>query len=334
MKIAKTLLTFGALAAQFSATGTQSLIFESASNNTLEQSVSQPRLRQHETNQFLLDYTGGGSFDGHIDVQLSVAYLLTDPDWSEYFEKNDADWNLALAGTIEFDFYVGTRDSSPVVGRRYNPSLQYYYSRNESKGWQEWRLSIEHESNGQATEDIDTLNQLARSFRLQYQDRHNFTDQKAFELAEETISLSNNFFSVGGVYRFSPTNINDRCNSTLSCFDIHLKLRQQIFGDGQNGEFRSPVNQEDRLKDYQGTRIGLINRWNEKNSIGLILRTGQLAGGDPFKNNTLEINYHHTWHIGQLEVPLSLSYRNGYLEELYNYSNRSSSLQFGFNFLY
>ena len=310
----------------------ETLIFD---KSTLQEQRDIPRFRQHEVNQLRWDFSEGGRLYQHLDAQLSVSYLLTEPN-AENFNKEDtkADWNIALAGTIEFDFFVGTRMSSPVVGRRYNPSLQFYYSLNQERALQQWRFSIEHESNGQSTDNIETLNELTRSFEQQYIDSSEVTAQDAFNLATETISLSNNFVSVGGVYRFSSDENASVCDQKIFCVDLHIKLRHQVFGDEQNGEFRSFENRLDRLRDYQGTRLSLASRWSDKSSIDVSVRSGQLAGGRPFNNNTLDINYFYVWHVSNLDIPISISYRTGYLEELYNYSTRSSSWRVGLNFLY
>lgn len=333
MQYFKMILPITLLASTFTIKASvEPLIFD---KSAISEASEIKRFRQHEVNQLMLDFGNGGTLARHLDAQISISYLLTEPDIQEFDMSNSkADWNLALAGTIEFDFFVGSRNSSPVVGRRYNPSLQYYYSLNQPKRWQEWRLSFEHESNGQSTDNIQTLNELARSFSRQYRDNRNVSAEELFDLATETISLSNNFVSVGGVYRFSTSDDAKICDEKLLCVDLHFKLRQQVLGDIQNGEFRTFENRNDRLKDYQGTKLSLTSRWSKESRINLTIRTGQLSGGSPLKNNTMELNYFYIWNVGEFDIPLSLSYRTGYLEELYNYSNKSSTLKIGLNFLY
>ncbi len=90
--------------------------------------------------------TIGYTFDSDdvpfLDVKLSVKASLA-PD---YVHKVSERLNLYLGLTGRFGQYIGTRHSSPVVGKRYNPELLARYQ-SSTDGYVE--LGYAHESNGQ-----------------------------------------------------------------------------------------------------------------------------------------------------------------------------------------
>lgn len=327
----------------------QKTIFDAAGLSQNEQKdlkditeYQQRRFRQYENNTLLLDYVNGSKVDKHIDAKLSIAYLLTAPDRVEYDGKEQSDWNLAFSASVEFDFFMATRHSGPVVGRRYNPGLQYYYSMNKTEGWQEYRFSIEHESNGQATESRATLNRITNDFLAEYADTPDFDLNKASELAEETISMGNNFVSVGGVFRFNNQKLNTQmCDTQLSCFDIHIKLRDNtLITDENSGNFRSLEAEDQNLSEYQGISLSYLNRFDfaEKQDITIELNyvTGQINGGKPGKHNTFKANIYYNWKLNndKLIVPLVASCQTGYMHDLYNFAQKKTECTFGFHFIY
>ncbi|WP_416305968.1 phospholipase A [Neptunicella sp. SCSIO 80796] len=302
----------------------------------------QRRFRQFEDNYLILDYLNGSKVDQHIDAKLSVAYLLTPPKIEEYKKNQGADWNLAFSATVEFDFYMGTRHSGPVIGRRYNPGIQYYYSMNRVEGWREYRLSVEHESNGQSTESLETLNRIAADIFNEYSDSSHFDMSKARELASETISMGNNFVSLGGVYRFNRKELPDnQCDQDFSCFDIHFKLRDNtLITDENSGNFRSIEATNQHLSHYQGTTISYFNRFRfgltgkDYWALELSYTTGQINGGRPGSNSTFLANIYYDLSVGDVVIPLMLKCRTGYLHDLYNFAEKSSECTTGFHFIY
>ncbi len=94
----------------------------------------------------------------YLDVTVSIKYLLNKPPGLESKCRNDVwywpeEWYASLTG--RFSQYVKTRDSSPVIGKRFNPAL---VARFLQKGENYLDLSIGHESNGQ---NINTPGQFA-----------------------------------------------------------------------------------------------------------------------------------------------------------------------------
>ena len=89
-----------------------------------------------------------------MDFKLSVRYQLF-PVWStrglNYLHTglgDDSAFYFAFTG--RFGQYIGTRDSSPVVGKRFNPKLFYrYWTDEDHSGYVDFSF-LAHESNGQS----------------------------------------------------------------------------------------------------------------------------------------------------------------------------------------
>lgn len=97
-----------------------------------------------------------------MDFTLSLKYRLISMSWTG---PNDS---LFLAFTGRFGFYLGTRSSSPVIGKSYNPKLLWRHVLRRPAGWEgspngpreyvEYLdFAYAHESDGQS---IDTPAQL------------------------------------------------------------------------------------------------------------------------------------------------------------------------------
>jgi len=284
----------------------------------------------------------------HFDVGMGFRYLMTD---SKLPTGEDWEYAVALAYQGEFDFFAYTRNSSPVVTTRHNPSIFYSRFRNPRKhNFTSWTLSLEHESNGQSTSDIQGLSDVINSISREYIDDNTVTQSSIFEMAKQTISRSNNFFSLAGNYQFKVLDPQS-CDLDISCVNLFVKLRHQLKIDVED-DIWWQVGGSDELKKFVGTKVELDTtfhyaKWDLKQGIKISLQTGQLAGGSPFKNNTIDVRYYIDIPIGRalakkvswldneaFAIPLVIRYHNGYLEELYRYQERSSYWSVGLHAKY
>lgn len=119
----------------------------------------QSRLVAHQPNTAAWEFSGDD--DDALEVNYSFRYLLTRPDCSveQGVRKQQcvAGWNARtewfFSYTGKFDFYVGTRDSGPVLNRTSNPALHWRFNRPALVGWTDWiDVALEHRSNGQTTD--------------------------------------------------------------------------------------------------------------------------------------------------------------------------------------
>ncbi len=118
-------------------------------------SEQEPSLCSYEPNT--VGYTFDSDDVGFMDFKLSVRYQMF-PDWMTQglnFVNPDLGDNSALyfAFTGRFGQYIGTRDSSPVVGKRFNPELfMRFWMDEKHAGYVDFAF-LAHESNGQSIND-------------------------------------------------------------------------------------------------------------------------------------------------------------------------------------
>ncbi|MEX2374923.1 MAG: hypothetical protein WD942_04950, partial [Dehalococcoidia bacterium] len=117
-------------------------------------------LTNHEPNTLLARMDSNDINNLYMDANLSLKYPVLSPVVdliSELFEIDRARNlpRLYLAFTTRFSQYLGSRESSPVVPRRYNPELflrvwrEGGYERDDPSFWD---FGYGHESNGQPIE--------------------------------------------------------------------------------------------------------------------------------------------------------------------------------------
>lgn len=144
------------------------------------------KFAQWGDNEILARYTDTKGTRRHADVSMGFRYLMTktpmpDGDKSEYA--------VAIAYQGEFDFFALTRNSSPVVTTRHNPSVFYTRMWDPDKsGLSSWFVSLEHESNGQVTDTPERLQTEIATISEDYADDNDVSASELFEMAQQTIS--------------------------------------------------------------------------------------------------------------------------------------------------
>ncbi|MBR9792604.1 MAG: hypothetical protein GYB58_12730 [Gammaproteobacteria bacterium] len=304
------------------------------------------KFAQWGDNEVLVRYTDTEGTRRHADVSLGFRYLMTN---TPVPQGNKAEYAVAIAYQGEFDFFALTRNSSPVVTTRHNPSI--FYTRiwdPEKTGLSSWFISLEHESNGQVTDTLERLQSELSAFALDYEGDEDVSESDIFEMAQQTISRSNNFAAFGANYQLGIGGHED-CSSRFNCISIFAKVRHQLDKEPEDQIWwRERVTAE--LKDYVGTEIDINAPFfigDVDTAFRITYRTGQLIGESPFKRNTFDLRYYIDVPIGrgiaslfnlpELElfaVPMVVRYHNGYLDELYNYSQKVSYLALGLHARY
>ncbi|MBI3609574.1 MAG: phospholipase A [Nitrospirae bacterium] len=245
--------------------------------------------------------TIGYTFDSDdvpfLDVKLSVKASLA-PDYvRKVFERLD----LYLGLTGRFGQYIGTRHSSPVVGKRYNPELFVRY-KSPTDGYIE--LGYAHESNGQ---DITSPTEYDQA-RLN-------AERGAF--AKDQISRGWDFIKVNlksPSLKINETNGNLNGYLILKYFLPHGFLQGNIeeYNDWENdpeGKPRDRVNGIGvLLKIIQPFKWGILSDFK----TAVIYETGYR---DIFRYNTIRIE------VGMkiLEIPLIARTSSGYNSDLAQY---------------
>jgi hypothetical protein len=119
----------------------------------LESQSLDPRPSQRRTVAGLTSYEPnrlGWTFDdndvdeGYLDAIFSLKYPLFHDD---YYSREGSPLNAYLAFTGRFSQYIESRDSSPVIGRRFNPKFFLRHWLGDDSRYIDFGLA--HESNGQ-----------------------------------------------------------------------------------------------------------------------------------------------------------------------------------------
>ncbi len=310
------------------------------------------RFQQHGANQLFFKYKDAEEFHGHMDANISVRYLLTkQPKLIENI-TDSFDYSIFLTYSGEFDFFYDSRYSGPVENRRFNPGIHVATTFKKYTGFIEGRMSFEHESNGQDVDEEGFYTSVALdTYRKNRED--GMALSTAYGIAKESTSRESNFLSIGGVYRLNG-NKEKVCDDLLNCIDFHFKLRE-VVGDVEDDVFSVARDGNDyvvvrdssyNLIDYQGIEISIDTNWTWQpladggNVHGLTLtyRTGQMHRGSPFQNNTFDLSYYFNWDFFNLDkpivIPIVVKYHYGYMEELYNFHEKSSYTMVGIHFRY
>lgn len=261
------------------------------------------RLTAYEPNYFI--YRTGSNDENALRVHYSFKYMLADKKLnagSVLFDKN----SIFASYTGEFDFYVGTRESSPVVNRINNPAFHFRHSLSdnkpcdEDKGRFEWiDFSLEHKSNGQA-EDAGSPRGAERAARAYTEnDRYYF----------DTVSRSSNFIAMEAKYK--------------SHYSAYAKLKLYI-SDESEITWGNKANKGIDLEDYDRAKLGFSKTFADSEfSVTWTL------GDELLKTDSFDVDYTHSI----AGIPFVIRYHNGPMFSLSNYAEPENYIGIGFKLI-
>ena len=313
--------------------------------------AEQWRFQPFEPNYGLWQWTEDD--DQALEAHYSFKYLFTAPDCTDKHRSKkktikqciDGYWNrwdVFIAYTGEFDFYMQTRDSSPIVNRINNPTIhaRRYMGEMDGGRFSTLRyldLAFQHLSNGQ-TFDAETMENGA------------FVAQTAFltdpnSAFFDSVSRSANFISVEarfrlGNHRNKKNPITGRCLGTKGCYDLWLRLIPWYVTDDNIVTWGPGAGRRDRIADYD--RLRIIFAYNrefpkERDKSGLRALEYSLAwriGDDLFKTDSFDFSIFLPWQIGsrRWSLPFYAQYHYGPMNNLSNYTRKQSSFGIGLRF--
>ena len=272
------------------------------------------RLQSHEPN--LLGYAHDDNDVDYMDFKVSLKYpmfhdgVYTPPIWG---------WlpHAYLAFTGRFSQYISTRDSSPVISKRFNPELfgRYWLSADGDTNGDYFDIAYGHESNGQS---IDTS--------AAYLDKRN-----SLIAAGEDANFANDYISRGWDYVGATWKFTRRAPfSTRSRITGYLGLRYFLNDgalQGKQEEYNIWENNPEgkRRKSVDGVRLKLKydtnfinNKIFKSNKLFFSITTGF---DDMFKYNT----YRAEWAVGIKNVPIMIWASRGYNSDLVDYYKKVTS---------
>ena len=283
-----------------------------------EPSKLMARTDSDDINSLYLDFTLSSKHPLFASASPLVRVQEVAADVLEKFIPGDEEYlmQLYLAFTGRLSQYVGTRDSSPVVARRLNPSV-FYRMWSSDDSWLD--LGFAHESNGQ---HISTPESYER--------------ERARYIAKgEDPDFARDAISRGWDYSFIEwrQEWNSKLRSQLSLSHYLQKGPQQ----GLSEEYYTWEDNGTQLRprrQYDGVRLKLQYNFNRSRcflgdsfvcfkELELTQETGYSA---MFDNNTTTVEFT----ADLFGLPIQLWGRTGYNSDLVDYYNYSNSWGLGF----
>jgi len=272
--------------------------------------ASSGRLSSYEPDRLGWAVDDNGVNYGYLDAVLSLKYRFFD------FGKVRKNPALFFAFTTQFSQYIGTIDSSPVVARRYNPSLF-------SRWWWDDRtqyidIGYAHESNGQSINTEEAY--------LSERDDFARSDNDA-NFARNYISRGWDYVSVGwancGNRCLENQDIGNRAQRFNNRLMLKFFLDDGIF-QGNPEEYNVWENEgEHRREQYDGVSFMSKYRWTDGcwlyGSLCAPELTWQYTTGydDVFDHNTNRVEF--TVNDFLFNASLMLWVQSGYNSNLVDY---------------
>ncbi len=279
---------------------------------------SQSRFTSHRPNFALARVDSLGESEGgeHIEYNFSTRYKIATAN----------KWDVHLAYTGRFDFFLGSRSSSPIVNRLNNPELLLRRWDFSKDGINDYiQIGYGHESNGQQINSQELFDSDTRSNRNDF------------------ISRGWDYISVEKKYSRYWGQDNDKCKLSFSCTEFWFTFKGILSdgllqGDIEDAIFISDRSVDDDIRNYDGLQAVISHEWGrsekifEELEVSLKLITGSKV---PFENITSELQLRGTTKelpILNLRLPLYFIYRSGFIEEIADYSLRTNFVGFGLKF--
>jgi len=256
---------------------------------------------------------------GHMDFKLSLKYPL--------FHRAEAPgtpltltWDrlsprFYFGFTGRFAQYIGTRDSSPVVAKRFNPKLISRFWLDEGKTWLD--LAYEHESNGQS---INTPAGFAQ------QRAYHVSKEEDPDFARDAISRGWDFLSASFEHQLIHQGWRFKARWNLR----HFLSDGVLQGPAEEIWAFEGIGNSPSRRNLDGISLGLSTRytrewrWVQSHWVDLHYTTGTTH---PFEYSTL------IWTMGlQLgPMPVAIWGHHGYLSDLADYHQSTNAYGISFS---
>lgn len=264
-----------------------------------------PGLQSYEPNTIGL--TKDSDDVGFLDVKLSMIYPLLPGITGD---------RVYFAATVRFAQYIETRESSPVIGKRFNPKLIFWRHRPQNRTRDYVDFAYAHESNGQS---INTPEEY--HFEVQ---RQTATGNRP-EFAKDFISRGWDYLEVAAKYAHGAGPDQPGRLTIYSSFRYFL---DDGLLQGPAEEYNSWENDPEGKprKEVQGLAVLFRydrpikdTRWVTGIKVAAGLETGY---SNPLRYNTLRLE----GRADVVQLPLLIFYQNGYNSDLALYYKRVSTV--------
>ena len=291
-------------------------------------------LTNHEPNKLLARMDSNDISRLYMDAELSVKHPVLSPvvDVISSLLSIDETRNLPrlyLAFTTRFSQYLGSRNSAPVVARRYNPELFLRVWRDGHYGRADpsyWDFGYGHESNGQ---HIDS--------EILFRDAQNYyvSNNQSAAFARDSISRGWDYVSIDWHKQWNTGFLPNWTGQTETKIEYRHYLENGLF-QGAPEEYNAweGFGDEQKTRDnYDGLKLSVQYDFFDGNcpdffcfeKVKLTHRTGYAK---PFTHNTTAIEL--TTNLAGL--PINLWAQSGYNSDLVDYYDYSNSWGLGVEF--
>lgn len=284
--------------------------------------------------------------DGSLEAHYSFKYALYDcrrngkgkqpnkPSLPSLTCANDAYWQPAVffSYTGEFDFYMGTRSSSPVINRLNNPAL-HFHALIDQENWRSeleknrnsvrvrfLDIGIEHRSNGQ-DRDIEERNAQGELLTV-------VADQTGDHAFFDSISRSANYvsFAIGSM------------NVSASAYNYQVSAKV-YWDDNSEVNWGSKAADNPSFRDYDILRIYLSKKFKRDGASwfpNVTFAAEYAVGAEMLDTDSADVMLIAPLHLwdGAIEVPLIAKIHFGPMDTLSNYTKSVTSFGLGVAFLY
>lgn len=306
-------------------------VLEESKNRLGEERLFSPQPREglsaHETNKMLARTDSNDINSLYMDAVLSLKYPILTPLVESIFDLTgfqlEKKPRLFIAFSSRFSQYVGSRESSPVVARRYNPELflRTWTDSNDSY----WDLGFGHESNGQQINGPQAFAQLEQYYINQ-------NDTPSF--ARDSISRGWDYLSVDWNKQWETGFIPSLKGFTTAHVEWRRYLNDGLL-QGEPEEYNDWEGQGSEPKprdEYDGLKFSVqYNLVNELCIIACFDRlelTHRTGYAEPFSRNTTSLELT----TSLLGIPFHLWAMSGYNSDLVDYYDYSNSWGIGIEF--
>ncbi len=241
-------------------------------------------------------------------------------DLRECFDGDNRRHEWYLMYTGEFDFYWGTRPSSPVINRINNPGFHYRLY-NEGRRLEWFDFGIEHRSDGQTTDaraQVVTPSGTVNAAELAY--------QKGDHAYFDTISRATNYLTAETHYLMSRN------------FDLYARMKFLSFGNETDITWGPLADQNVKMSDYDRFRL-ILNytfggrRADRTRAEQPALTAEWTVGDKALQSDSLNLGFYLPIPTGMGRLPLFARLHLGPMETLSNYTRSQASLGVGLMFL-
>ena len=296
-------------------------VAEGASEGTFSE-----RFQPYDTNYALMQ--GTKDDERAVEVQYSFKYLFYNCEFWEAESLVGCTSNnkakLFFSYTGEFDFYMGTRESGPVINRVSNPALHFRVDDTDENPIIDWvDFGVEHRSNGQVVDVNEVDNDPASPTFGQFltQIEYQAGNHKYFD----TLSRSANYINLAmGV----ETDATRRIKFSYKFY----------FNDDSNITWGPLAGTDTEIDDYDLLNID----YSETFDIGfqhfpeLTFGVEYVIGREGFDTDSVDINLIIPWEMDGKgwQIPFLIRAHIGPMDRLSDYTQSRNSIGFGVAFSY